>query len=689
MANPDIVYEFDTAYNEAYYAWNPFYPEAETDLRFFLGDQWDYSEKQYLFSQGRNAYVFNRTRPIVNLLTGHQRQNRLSSVAVPREPNDQANSDIRTQLLLYSMNRDDVQHTISDCYQYGSLITGMNLASVWMDYVDDPVDGEIKVTREPYSGFILDPYFTKRDLSDCNYLMRRRYISPESAAALLPGQEDEVYSLWRMGWDRDDKFTWLPYQRQPNGQTLMAYNEYWLRKFRNYPMFVNQDSGEWFWSPTEDKKQIELTLALYPQLKKVMKPKRYIERHIILNNFHMRTDINPQGLDIYPFVLFTGIFAPESDDWSLKCQSMIRPIRDPQKEANRRRSQICDILDTNINSGWIATEGTVINPQSLFQASCGKVIWKDQDAPPGSLERIQPAQVSSGFFQAQETFDKDIMDIFGLSGANFGQLESANESGVMMQLRQSASLVNIQETLDNLRNAQKQVASIVTRLQSNWSEEKISRITGMTIPPDFYEKDATKYDIVIQEGLNTDTQRQMFFRQMIDLKQLGEPIPPGFLAKIAPIQGKTEYMQALQEWEDGQQKAQEEQRKLQLRQLESQEMLNKSRAISDLAMSKERFTRAVANLGLEDERASEAIQNRAQAVLDRARAVKELESMDEARLQRLLALALQLEEYNQSQEEEIKEDDVQITQESTSQEVLNEEARQQGQDGRVPGNEGL
>jgi len=97
-----IISDFDEYYEEAYSAWNEFYPEAERDLRFYLGDQWDQQEKRQLFQEGRNAFVFNRVRRNVNLVTGYQRKHRLSSVVAPIENSDQETADQLSQLLLYT-----------------------------------------------------------------------------------------------------------------------------------------------------------------------------------------------------------------------------------------------------------------------------------------------------------------------------------------------------------------------------------------------------------------------------------------------------------------------------------------------------------------------------------------------------------------------------------------------------------
>lgn len=654
-----IIQEFDTKYNEAYYAWDPFFPLAERDLRFFLGDQWDEREKRQLFQEGRSTFVFNRVRRNINMITGYQRKHRLSSVVVPIEDSDQQTADQLSQLLLYSMNYGNGYQCISDCFG-GALKTGWNLMSIWVDYRDDPVNGDIKFAREPYNGFIVDPYFTQHDFSDCGYILRRKYLSADHVASLLPGQEKEVYALHKIGWERDDKFTWLPYQRQPNGQHLMAYNEMYMQKWKNVPMLVDMETGE---STEFDVEQdmIKVMLERYPQLKVVERPKKYIEMHVIVNDQVMRSEINPYDLDEYPFVPFTAIFEPESDQWGLKVQSLIRCMVDPQREANRRRSQMTDLLDSQINSGWIANENSVINPSSLFQSSQGKVIWRREDAPPGALEKIPPAQIPPSMFQLQELYDRDMMEIVGVNDAAFGQTETAGDSGVMMMLRQGAALVNLQELFDNLRNSQKAVSKKVLKLLQKWSPAKVQRVINEQPTKEFYDAEFTKYDVTVQEGILTDTQRQMYFRQLVDLRQLGAPVTGEMLAKAAPIQGKSEYIEQLADNEQQQAQQAQQQQQVQQQLLDSQRQMSQAKAISDIALSKERFTRAVANMGLEDERASAAVENRADSALKRAKAAKELESMDDERLMKYISIIRMMEEMNRAKEEQVKEDDVQIS----------------------------
>lgn len=668
-----VIQEYDEYYNEAYYAWSPYYPLAERDLRFYLGDQWDEKEKQILFEEGRNQFVFNRIRRNINLITGYQRKHRLSSVAVPIENSDQETADIRTQLLLYAMNYADGYRVISDCFG-GGIKTGWNLATVWLDYRDDPVNGDIRIGREPYNGFITDPYLTELDFSDCSYIMRRKYLSYDQAASLLPGQEKEVEQIQKTGWSRDDKFTWLPYQRQPNGQDLLAYNEFFQQKWKKVPMLVDQETGE-FTEWTGKEKALRELLKLYPQLKIIQRPQKYIEQHIILNDVYMRTEVDPYGLNEYPLVPFVGQWEPESDLWGLKLQSLIRCQIDPQRESNRRISQMTDILDSQINSGYIADEDSVINPRSLYQSSQGKVIWRRKEAKPGAIEKIPPAQIPPSMFQLQEMFDQSMMEILGINDAAFGETQNGQESGVMYQLRQGSALVNLQEVFDRLRFSQKLLSQKILKIIQKWSPEKIQRITNKIPGEAFYDPESVKYDVTIQEGMLTDTQRQMYFRQLVDLRQLGVPISGKMLAEAAPIQGKTELNEQIAEAEQAQAQQAQEDKRIQQQVMQTQSDLSQAKAISDVALAKERFTRAIANLGLEDERASKAIDDRASAALDRTKAMTELASIDDERLLKYFSIIHMMEEMGRKKEEEIKENDVNI--------VL-QGAEAQGRDGGNP-----
>jgi hypothetical protein len=654
LSGQEIRANYDDAYNKAYYAWNDFYPFADRDLRMYLGDQWDEAEKKEMFQQGRSTFVYNLVRPKINMVSGYQKKHRHSSIVVPNEQADQPASDQLTKLLLYIFQFSDAYETISECFR-GSLITGWNLLSLWKDYREDPLNGDIRFGRIPYNGFICDPYFSKRDFSDAAYILRRNYITVEQAKSLIPGHDKEFDLLNKIGWERDDKFTWLPYQQQPNGQKMMAYNEYWEQGWEKNKYIYNVITGDTFPYMGEES---DYFLYADPNMELVERMDPFVNQHIIINNEHIKTEKNPYGLNEYPFVPFFCIFEPESSDYVLKVQSLVRVMVDPQREANRRRSQMIDIVESQINSGWIAEEDSCVNPRSLYKTSQGQVIWKKKGTEPGALERLQPSQVPPSFFQLNELHDSDMGKVSNITEELLGQADNENDSGLKVMLRQGASLVGLQDVFDNLRFAQKLVSKKTIKMMQEWSPDKLQRIIGEPPVEKLKDKQTIKFDIAVQEGVLTDTQQHLFFRQLIALKELGEPIPPGLMARAAPLQGKTEYLKAMEEWTKQQQEAQAKAAEVEMEKLRSQSELFKSQSISNIAGAKERFTRAVANLGLEDERASMAIENRADASLKRAQALKQLDEMDDDRIIKLMDMFLKLEESNRKKEEEIKANDV-------------------------------
>jgi hypothetical protein len=620
---------------------------------------------------------------MINALTGYQRQNRLSSVVSPRENNDQLISDIKSQLLIYASEHDDVYNTYSDVF-HGASIGGMNLGSVYVDYSNDPIDGDIKVCREPWNSFILDPYFSKRDLSDCAYIMRRKYVSLDQGIALLPDHEKELEELYEFGWERDDKFTWLPYQRNAAYQSnLLAYDEIYRKETVTQKVLLDTETNRMM-DFDGTRAQFRMLKEAYPQFELTSRVKNRIRLDIVVNNQPMKMIYNHYGLEDYPFAFYSPFFVPESDQWDLKVQSLVRQLRDPQTESNKRRSQMIDILDSQLNTGFIADEDSVVNPRSLYQTGSGRVIWRKNTAKPGSIEKLQPAQIPPSMFQLSQQFDQDMMQILGLNEAAMGRMESAGESGVMQMLRQSSAITNLQDVFDNFRLFQKHMSEKILALVSKWSEGKIQRITGMEVPEGFYKAKSNDYDVVVQEGMLTPTQRQMFFRQLIDLKQLGEPIPPMLLAKAAPIQGKSEYFQEMEAFQKSQAEAAQKQQMLEQETQKAQMDLLKSKSIEQMAGAKERFTRATSNLGLMEERESKALENRNTATLNQIKAAKEIDAMNLQAIREGIALTELLNAQNSREVEVNKADDIMIAEGSAdlglqdSEQGLNQNFQPQG-----------
>lgn len=625
----DIMAEYDTYYAEDYRAWGQVYPAMAQDLRFYLGDQWLLQEEEALREEGRQRFTINKTKAKIDWINGYEIQNRLSPIVLPVQGGAQETADDMTAVALYIMDNSHGYRQCSDTFGSGNK-TGWNLLNCYLDYTQDPVNGDVCFGRDPYSAFIPSAYFNKADLSDCDHLTKRKYVAPEVAQTLLPGQEDEVMQLARDGWERDNKFTWMVFQRVPTGQRMMAYNEFFRQKSKPQKVILNKMTKNFVdWDGDEDTLQYLNQLAQEHghSLEIISRKKRYIEKHIILNNNYMRTEIDPYGLDEYPFAFYSPVFEPESEEYTYKVQSLIRQLIDPARERNRRRSQLIDVVESQLNSGWIEEDGAVKNPKMLYQSGQGRRIVLNQNFKADAIQRIQPAVVPASYFQEIDMTDKDEMEILGMNPTSFGHEDSKQVSALVELQRQKAGMMALEGPFDLYSQFKSNLTRKFLKMTQNWSADKLTKILGHPPSEGYFEKDMTKYHVTVAEGIYTPTQRYMLFRQVAELKQLGEPVYPGALTELAPLQGKTEFLKKSEEY--GKQQQAQMQQLQQQEQMQSQTLAQslQAKSLKDLKAGREYDTRAIANLGLEDERVARAVRDREEALLKRVQALEEIEKL--------------------------------------------------------------
>lgn len=623
----DIIKDFGESYERAYQLWNTFYAEAYKDLSYYLGNQWSLEELAYLNNQRRSSFTYNKIRRLINLVQGYQRKNRLSSIVSPIEDASENTASILSDTLQYIMQSSDGYEAISDAFK-GALTTGISFLSPYVDYRDDPVSGDIKFARDDWNAVILDPFFTKRDLSDSSFVARRKFLTRTDLISLIPDKEDLIMSLpWG---SRDDKFTYMPFARQWGTQKLLNYTEYWRQKWTNKDVLVDMMTGETqVWDG--DRKRLQLFRELYPNIELIRKPVKSVELGIIAEGELLYYGENPGGLDEYPFTPFMAIFEPSYDLYTWKIQSLVRIVRDPQTELNKRRSQMVQSIDSQLQTGWIAKTNAVSNPTSLYKSGHGQVIFLKPDAQMTDIQPITPPRIDPSVFQLEGEFEKDMMEIMGISPEQLGMAENekVETAGVLAKMRQSAGMVNLQDIMDGLRESQKILSRKVVKLiQLNYSPEKIKLITKKEPTPEFFSKTFGKYDISVEEGALTDTQKQNNFVGRVALRQMGVNITDTEIIESSSLHDKDKIFQRMQQEQQAAQQAQQQQMQLQM---ENQALLNMSvdaKADSDHALAQERRAKISTDVALNVERLSRAEEEESARILNFVKAIKELEGMD-------------------------------------------------------------
>lgn len=611
--------------------------QADLDTRFEAGDQflWQQYYGQWGVS-GSKQFTFNLIRSLISMPEGYQRAHRKSTIAVPREGSDQETADQFSELLLWVNENQGVYETISNAFR-GALITGMNLLQVWMDYRNDPISGDIKVSNCPYNSIIIDPFFTKMDLSDCNGIVKRSYVTPVQAASFLPQYKDEILSMKGFG-PMEETFQFMPQNQQWTYENLLTYDEYWYPATRIQRLLVDTITGETIEWRADNDEGLRAFLGAFPQIKLVKQEISTTMLTIIVQGVVMYSGPNPMGIDRYPFVPVMAYYNPELGDFNLRCAGIVRNLRDAQFLYNHRKVLELQNLESTLNGGWIVEEDTMINPEDLYDNRTGKVLWTKKGKL-GGLSKVPNSTVDPSWFQASGDM-KDLMNqIANISETLMGRNTDA-VSGFHESLRTAQGIIANQRLFDQLDNSQKVLGSLMIDLiQNNFTPGKVKRILNKQPTEQFYDKTFGKYDAAIEEGYNTSTQRQMQFAQLIELRKLGVPIPDENLIKAATIQNKNDVLQVMEQQKQQVMQQQQMQNQMAMAQMQAETKLTEARYTAETGLGIERLSRVQENKALATERMAEAQKDRELGLLHLTKAIKEIQSIDLAQLEKIIALA--------------------------------------------------
>jgi len=628
--------------------------ELDTDTRFEAGDQTLWSDIYgNLPANKRRNFNFNRIKRTINMVSGHQRRNRKSTVVTPIENGDSETADQFTKIMMWINTQENVLETISESFQ-GALVTGLNFLHVWVDYRSDPVNGNIRVDNCSYNSFLVDPYFRKSDLSDCNSLWKRSFLTKRECISLLPDKSEEILALMGIdsGTGRDGKFQFMPESYNYGYKNLLTYDEFYYRDYRTQKMLVDTETGETQEWRIDDDDKLKLFLKTYPTIEVVDQEVPTVKLAIVIQGKVMYDGPGYSG-DRYPFVPVLGYFNPQMPYFPYRVQGMVRGLRDAQYLFNRRKIIELDILESQINSGWIYKEDSLVNPKDVFLSGQGRGLALKAEAQMTDVQQIVAPQIPPSMIQLSELLGKEILEISGVNEELLGLNASDSRSGYDTMLKQSASITTLQVLFDQLDRSQRHLGKLILDIiQENFTPGKVKRIIEEEPTDQFYNKSFGRYDAAVEEGLNTTTQRQMQFAQLLQLREAGVPISTEDLLNASTMQGKKKIIENAQKQEQMQQQMQQMQMQTEMQQAQAQTELLQARAKADTGLGLERISRIQENQALATERESAAHRDEEAALLNLVKALKEMEGLDLMHLEKLITLSQMVKASSQEQKGE-------------------------------------
>jgi hypothetical protein len=615
----DMIDDFHTrTIDSTQRLWN----EAYIDTLFEIGDQSAF-DMVYTVPAHRKKYLsFNNIRPILNMPTGYQRQNRKSTIATPVENSDNEFTDQITKLMMWNARREGINNLLSDAF-HGALVTGINYMYMWMDYRNDPISGDLRCNHLHYNEVMIDPYFKRLDLSDCNGIMRRSYHTKQTMKSMYPKLGDFIDDLTPTQ-SYDDRFQFMPEAYEFDKKNLYIYDQFYYREYRKQKLVIDQDTNEHYEWDGKRTDNLSKFLNDFPQLVYTEADIPTVKLVALINGKVVYQGKNELNLDSYPFVPVVGYFNPQAPYFEQRIQGMVRGLRDAQFLYNRRKVIELDFAESRVTNALIYKPTSLKDPEDIFKTGQGKSIALNNNASMDDIRELPVKDVPPGFFQLSEGMRSEMMKISGVTEELLGAADD-EIAGVLSMMRQGRALTTLQILFDNLDYSQK----LLGRLQAdaivkNFTPGKIKRIINEEPHQYFKSKTSVEYDIAIEESFNTTTQKQLQFAQMVQLKNIGVQIPDDALLEAATIQNKSKIIESIQAQQQQAQQVQQKQEQLEMLKLQAEIKMANAQAAADEGMSIERLSRVQENQQLAMERAAQAEENRADARLNNQKAVLEL-----------------------------------------------------------------
>ncbi len=589
--------EFHEVYEINDTAWKPFNFQAQLDLDYALKAQHSHDEMERADRQGRILHTIDKISRQVNLLHGYEIRNRhilkIGPVGGFDQQEDQACSQ-HTGVTMSLMSRHGGYNTMSDAFKWGTLVQGSNLVEQWRDR-----DGLIQFGRLGYNQFLLDHGLTKDDLSDCGDILTGQWISTNKAKMLVPTRASEIED--RLPLSHSSRW---PFQGTPtmmNKAKKRLFEQWWHRTTEEVSVVQHRFTGEkmTFEKFAEENAGGDKRLANQfienfrtpngtPILVKFRDIKDKIRLTIFLDDEFLWEGDNPMKIRDYNYTWVHGLWCPECPRTELKLQGFVRGLRDPQTLQNRRVNQVMDIIESQAHGYRVLRDKYLRNPEDAYKSGQGVVLHTNDDAPDNVnldqiFRQVPATEVPASLFQALDVIDKAETEAGGLNQEIFGTDDKDVEvSGVLHAYRTGKALTGqawmFQSLLASKRDLGRKQVQIV---QLNYDPIRVQEIINEQPVQGFYDDNLVRFDCNPTEGVETDSQRNMFYLELKDLLKTFPDmfmgiITPEMLVRNAPMTFSHKMLQAIQ-------RAQEQ--KKQLLQLQQQQQLTGNQLTQALTMA--------------------------------------------------------------------------------------------------------
>lgn len=470
------------------------------DADYYDSIQWSPEDAQVLEERGQLAVVMNKIKPTVDWIIGTERRSRIDYNVLPREEDDVKGAATKTKVIKYVR---DVNH--AEFHRSRAFDDALKVGIGWLEdrISTEPGEELLKSNYENWRNILYDSLGAKESLNPNDgwrYIFRFKYVDLDIAKAFFPQRKnllekasvdadthiDDDDDIWYLG----SNLNYNEYPRTPsrravvngasqnrNGRQRVKIYECWYRE----PMNTHIVRGEVFDGEIYDPNNPVMARAVEDQVVSLHATVKMQMRVALFTDSDLIMDVaSPYKHNRFPF---TPIWAYRRDRDGM-CYGVVRPIRDPQDDFNKRHSKSLHILSAR----------TIIADHDALdyggEDGTGGGDWdelREEAARPDAViikKKSSTLEINSDNALAAQHIDlmnidaRMIQDVAGVTDENLGKSTNAT-SGIALERRQEQGSVLTTELFDNLRYASLLQGELqLSLIEQFYTERKVIRIVG-------------------------------------------------------------------------------------------------------------------------------------------------------------------------------------------------------------------
>lgn len=459
------------------------------DDRQYMGLTED--EVAELEERGQSFLQFNEIKPAVLWITGAEKRARFNWRIAPRSEDDVEPAIRKTKLVRYIEDVNNAHWKRSAAFEQ---MVKVGCGWTEVSYRPDPFSGEWRICLEDvhWREIMRDSTSRRHDMSDSRYLIRTRIVDKEEAAAWFPDRKDAIEAECQERDDLEQEVQNEAYitggttvtaggalsiNRMRYGEGRMAVRlwEVWYRKTTRVKIMRGDGPLNGTLFDQKDQRHLDAVQAGMVDVIDSIRPQMHVA--IITRNHILFSGVCPYKHNRFPYVPRIAFI----DDRDGSAYGVIRSMRDPQDDLNKRRNKALFMLSTrrviaddDAVEDWNELEEEVSRPDSIIKVKRGS-----------KLEVQDNVQLAASHVEFGMQDSAYIRQVSGVTGENLG-LQTNATSGLAIQARQEQGTIITTNLFESNALAMQLEGELVLSLcEQFYSEPMQFRITGERGRPEF------------------------------------------------------------------------------------------------------------------------------------------------------------------------------------------------------------